>query len=138
MTTQQVEMVKESWNKVTPLGSAAGELFYSNLFVSAPHLKKLFPADVKPQSEKLVSMISYIVLKLDKADELIPEVKKLAARHNNYGVKEEHYHMVGGALLMTLQQAFAEKWTEELRQSWIAAYALLANTMIAAQLESAA
>jgi hemoglobin-like flavoprotein len=138
MTKQQVKQVKQSWSIVAPLGTAAGELFYSELFQIAPQLRLIFPADIKHQSGKLTHMLSFIVIKLDKLDELVPEVKKLAARHNNYGVTVEHYNMVGAALLLTLEKALGANWTTELKQAWTAAYNLLSGAMIAGQLEAAA
>jgi hemoglobin-like flavoprotein len=43
-------------------------------------------------------MLSYIIAKLDKLEDIIDEVAKLAKRHQGYGVTEEHYTAVGSAL----------------------------------------
>ena len=41
MNAQQVALVQQSWEKVKPLGQAAGELFYSKLFEAAPGIRGL-------------------------------------------------------------------------------------------------
>ena len=63
---------------------------------------------------------------------LFDEVAKLAKGHVQYGVKAEHYSIVGEALLWTLEKGLAEHWTEEVKEAWVLCYTTLANAMIAA------
>jgi hemoglobin-like flavoprotein len=44
-------------------------------------------------------------------------------------VKEEHYEVVGDALLKTLQQGLGAAWTPEVETAWIDVYGVLASTM---------
>lgn len=111
---------------------AAGALFYNRLFDIAPELKPMFKADITEQSKKLMYMIGYVINKLDKLDDVIGEVAAMAKRHAGYGVRDEHYTIVGSALLWTLEKGLAEHWTEEVKTAWITCYTLLSSSMIQA------
>ena len=80
-------------------------------------------------------MIGYVINKLDALDDILDEVSKLAQRHVQYGVKDEHYLVVGEALLWTLEKGLAGHWNEEMKESWTACYTILSNAMIQASQE---
>ena len=135
MTTKQIQLVQESWQKVLPIAGQAGELFYGRLFEIAPQVRGMFKADISGQSKKLMGILAVVVSKLDKLETIIGEVKKLGARHNKYGVEPAHYQPVAEALLWTLEQGLGDAWNEELKDAWTAAYMTLAGAMIEAQKE---
>lgn len=82
-------------------------------------------------------MLGYVISKLNKLDDIIYEVKKLAMRHVAYGVHTEDYANVGNALIWTLQQALGADWNNELKAAWTEAYMILAEAMINATNNSA-
>ncbi|MEO5888594.1 MAG: globin family protein [Ferruginibacter sp.] len=135
MTTKNIELVKESWQLVAQIDmEIVGGLFYGRLFEIAPEVKPMFNRSPIPeQSKKLLTMLSYVISKLDKLDEILDEVAKLARRHTKYGVADEHYIAVGDALLWTLQKGLGEHWNEELNTAWTDIYGLLSAAMISAQ-----
>lgn len=135
MNARQIELVKQSWKKVTPIADQAGELFYQLLFEEAPGVRHLFKSDVKVQSQKLMSMISMVVSKLDKLDTLMNEIRGLAKRHDKYGAQPEHYAVVGHTLIRTLKQGLGDQWNEETEQAWSEAYTILSSAMITHQQE---
>ena len=81
-------------------------------------------------------MIGYVINRLDKLDTILEDVKQLAKRHVKYGVQEEHYEIVGSALLWTLAQALANLFTDEVKQAWANCYSLLASAMLEATAEA--
>ncbi len=129
MTPKQIALVQESWNKVLVIGDAAAQLFYTRLFTVDPSLRPMFRGDMVAQGKKLVSMISVAVKGLARLDTLVPAVQALGRRHAGYGVKDEHYATVGGALLWTLEQGLKDAFTPEVKEAWTLAYGLLATTM---------
>ncbi len=135
MTTEQVQLVQESWKKVLPIAAQAGQLFYGRLFEIAPQVRGMFKEDITDQSKKLMGILAVVVSKLHRLDSIIDEVKKLGARHNKYDVKPEHYQPVAEALLWTLEQGLGDAWNEKLKEAWTAAYMTLAGAMIEAQKE---
>lgn len=138
MTERQIVLVKNSWAYVVINAQEAGELFYGRLFHVAPSVKSMFKHDQKEQARKLMNMVTLIVTKLNKLDDIMNEVKLLAQRHGRYGAKPEHYQVVGECLLWTLEQGLGEKWNEELMEAWTAVYLKLSSAMIKGQLEVAA
>ena len=133
MTSYQISLIKKSWALVAQIeAETVGSLFYNRLFEIAPEVKLMFSRTTLPeQSKKLLYMLSYIINKLDKLDDILDEVKKLAQRHVHYGVKDEHYTAVGSALLWTLEKGLGNNWTPELEAAWIECYTLLSGAMIA-------
>lgn len=136
MTQQQIRLVQQSWAGVLPVARQAGLLFYSKLFEAAPGVRHLFKPDISEQANKLVTILGYVVTKLDRMEELLPEVKKLGARHNAYGAEPFHYEVVGQCLIATLKEGLGEGWSAEVQDAWITAYNTLKNVMIVAQAEN--
>jgi hemoglobin-like flavoprotein len=133
MTQEQIYHVKSTWAVVASLDpEAVGGLFYDRLFEIAPELRHMFRAPQNEQSRKLLSMIGYVINKLDKLDEILDEVAKLARRHVQYGVKDAHYNTVAEALLWTLEKGLGDQWTPEVKEAWILCYTTLAGAMIEA------
>lgn len=138
MTAHQVQIIRDSWEKVKPIGIVAGEIFYGHLFEAAPFVKPMFKGDIKVQAGKLIAMIGTVVRNLDKLDVISADIVKLAQRHNGYGARPEHYAVVGSCLLKTLEQGLGEHWNEELKEAWATAYGILSSVMIDAQNADAA
>lgn len=135
MTSNNIELVKNSWAKVSGMDEqTVGALFYNRLFEIAPEVKPMFSRTPMPeQSKKLLIMLSYVIAKLDRLPDIIDEVEKLAQRHSAYGVKDAHYSAVGEALLWTLEKGLGEHWNDELKMAWMEVYATLVGAMIAGQ-----
>jgi hemoglobin-like flavoprotein len=130
MTTNQKSLVKETFAQVVPIADTAAALFYGRLFELDPSLRSLFTTDLRQQGKKLMQMLGFCVGKLELLDELVPAVKELGRKHAGYGVEEEDYATVGGALLWTLEQGLGPAFTPEVKAAWTAVYELLAATML--------
>ena len=129
MTPEQIEKVQESWKAVETISDTAAGLFYNKLFEMDPDLQPLFKGDIKEQGAKLMKMIGVAVNGLSRLDTIVPAVQQLGVRHAGYGVKDQDYDTVAGALLWTLGQGLGDSFDDELKQAWTEAYTLLATTM---------
>ena len=129
MTPKQIELVQSTWRMVVPIADTAAELFYTKLFSLDPSLKPLFKGDMKEQGRKLMNMIGIAVSGLTRLDTIVPAVQALGVRHAGYGVKPAHYGTVATALVWTLEQGLGDKFTPEVKESWVGAYTILARTM---------
>ena len=130
MNSTQVKLVQESFSKVVPISEAAAVIFYDRLFEVAPAVKAMFPSDMSQQRKKLMMMLAAVVKGLGNLDSILPTASALAKRHVDYGAKPEHYPVVGGALLWTLEKGLGEGWTADVADAWTTAYGTLSGYMI--------
>ena len=138
MTPTQIDLVQSSFAKVIPIADTAAELFYARLFELDPSLRSMFRSDMKSQGKKLMDSLKMVVGNLRNLDRIVPGVQAMAVRHVSYGVEDHHYATVGTALLDTLQKGLGDAFTDDVREAWLAAYTILANTMKAAAAEGIA
>ena len=129
MTPEQIRLIRQSWQKISPIADTAATLFYQRLFELDPSLRALFPENLANQRAKLMNMLAVVVNNLDALRPLIPTIQALGRRHVNYGVRAEHYATVGAALLWALGQGLGEDFSDEVRDAWTAAYGVLSSTM---------
>ena len=131
MTPEQIALVQSSFAKVEPIAQTAADLFYTRLFELEPGYRSLFPDDISEQKQKLMAMLAVAVKGLGQIEAIVPAVMKLGERHAGYGVTPDQYPAVGSALLWTLAQGLGDDFTPEVEAAWIAAYTMLADTMVA-------
>jgi hemoglobin-like flavoprotein len=130
MTPDRRQLVTESWKALAPNGQQVGAIFYRRLFEIDPSLRPLFKdAILDEQIRKLITMLDLIVHWLDIPERLVPVLKQLGARHQGYGVQDEHYGKVGTALMGTLEEGLGDKFTPDLRSAWTEAYLLISSLM---------
>lgn len=130
MNPTQIKLVQDSFAKVAPISEQAAVLFYGRLFEVAPSVRAMFPDDMSEQRKKLMATLAVVVGGLSNLEAILPAASALAKRHVNYGAKPEHYPVVGGALLWTLEKGLGDAWTPELAEAWTAAYSTLSGYMI--------
>ena len=130
MDSTQIRLVQDSFAKVAPISEQAAELFYGRLFEVAPTVRAMFPDDMTEQRKKLMATLAVVVNGLTNLEAVLPAASALAKRHVGYGAKAEHYPVVGGALLWTLEKGLGDAWTPETAAAWTAAYGTLSGYMI--------
>jgi hemoglobin-like flavoprotein len=129
MNNDQKLLVQKTFEMVAPIAEVAAGLFYGRLFEVDPSLKPLFRGDIKDQGKKLMATLKIAVQSLDRLDALVPVVQALGRRHLAYGVRDEHYDTVGGALLWTLEKGLGEAFTPDVKEAWTIVYTILAKVM---------
>jgi hemoglobin-like flavoprotein len=134
MNSNQIVLVQDSFALVAKIpAETVGALFYNQLFEISPEIRQMFDKTAMPeQSRKLISMLNYIVGKLNNLESIMEEVTKLAKRHVKYGVTPQQYQPVGAALLWTLEKGLGTNWNEELAEAWTLCYTTLSEAMIEA------
>ena len=130
MNETQITLVQESFAKVVPIKDAAAEIFYNDLFETAPEVKPYFAnTDMKDQGSKLMATLGVVVNGLRDLDKIVPVAQKLAVGHVDYGVKAEDYDKVGASLLRTLEKGLGDAFTADVKEAWTTAYTTLATVM---------
>ena len=130
MNPSQVKLVQDSFAKVAPISEQAAVIFYDRLFEVAPAVRAMFPDDMTEQRKKLMGTLAVVVNGLCNLESVLPAASALAKRHVGYGAKAEHYPVVGGALLWTLEKGLGDAWTPDVAAAWTAAYGTLSGYMI--------
>jgi len=130
-TPRQITVVQESFAAVAPIAADAADLFYQRLFTLDPSLRPLFPDDLEEQKRKLMQMLGLAVKGLNQPERLVPVLEDLGRRHGTYGVKDEHYDVVGEALLWTLAKGLGDAFTPEVEEAWLEPAVRLANRALA-------
>jgi hemoglobin-like flavoprotein len=130
MNPTQIKLVQDSFAKVAPISEQAAVLFYGRLFEVAPSVRAMFPDDMTEQRKKLMATLALVVGGLSNLEAVLPAASALAKRHVSYGAKPEHYPVVGGALLWTLEKGLGDAWTPDVANAWTPAYGTLSGYMI--------
>jgi hemoglobin-like flavoprotein len=132
MDTEQIELVKSTWQQVLPIQAAAADLFYGRLFELAPDTRPLFKRDIHVQGAMLMATLDAVVHSLHDLAAVLPTAQQLARRHVGYGVQRRHYDSVGIALIWTLEQGLGTALTPAARRAWVLAFTTLASAMLSA------
>ncbi len=129
ITDAQIALVQSSFRHVLPIADAAGLLFYERVFTLAPGTRALFDDDIGPQAKRTMAAVKTAVDALGDLDVVGPFLIRLGARHVRYGVRSEHFDVVGVALLWTLEQGLGEHFTPAVQDAWVAAWDVIAGAM---------
>ncbi len=132
MTPNDIALVQSSFARIAPISDETGANFYARLFDIAPELRPLFRGDMDEQGRMFMAMLTVAVNGLGAFDFIRPALGELAMRHAGYGVKAEHYGMVGAALICILEQNLGADFTDEVRSAWLSVYRSLSGAMIEA------
>ncbi|MCW5686211.1 MAG: hemin receptor [Pseudolabrys sp.] len=138
MTPEQGQLVRLSFVQVMDRKQDVGRIFYDRLFAIAPDLRPLFKNDIDQQAQKLMDMLALAIGHLKNPTGLSMMLEGLGRRHVGYGVQDQHYAIVGEALIWSLQKALGADFTPPLRDAWIALYTVAADTMKSADTPQAA
>lgn len=121
--------LRASWARVTAHGTQVPQYFYARLFLANPHLRDLFPVSMAAQSDRLVAALGQVVSNVDDLPAVVPVLDQLGRDHRKFAVRDEHYPLVGEALLATLAHFLTDDWTPELESDWTEAFTIVAATM---------
>jgi hemoglobin-like flavoprotein len=131
MMTLQIELLESSFQAIAPCGEAFVTAFYERLFTSFPATRAFFAAtDMKEQRKKLLGALALVVQNLRKPEVLTSALQGLGQRHVAYGVRPEHYPIVGAVLLETFSDVLGDRWTPTYHKAWADAYEAVCALML--------
>lgn len=130
LSEQQVDLIRESAERLADANIAATNAFYANLFKVAPGVRTLFPEDMFAQSEKLWNSIVMVVESADDLSEIESTLQALGARHVNYGAEPAHYKVVTDVMIETIAALMQREWSDDHQQAWRAALEAVCDVML--------
>jgi hemoglobin-like flavoprotein len=129
--TLEIELLESSFQAIAPQGEAFVTAFYERLFTSFPQTRAFFAStDMKEQRKKLLGALALVIQNLRKPEVLTSALKGLGQRHVAYGVRPEHYPIVGAILLETFADLLEERWTPAYHAAWAEAYEAVCTIML--------
>lgn len=122
--------LESSFERVSAAGDAFPKRFYETLFAAHPEVRRLFPADLALQRQKLLDMLRWVVGTLRDPAAVRTQLAELGARHVTYGARAEHYPAIVRALVEAMAQISGPQWSEDLRADWTSAFELVSDIML--------
>jgi hemoglobin-like flavoprotein len=110
------------------------ERFYHHLFLLAPALRDMFPADMTAQNERLSRALFDAVRALvdpeRNAARMEANLHRLGLDHaRRYGVRPEHYPYVGHALVRAVHDVSGD-WSASTSSAWLWVYDWISRNML--------
>lgn len=124
-------LIRSNFQFVIEAAPDLTERFYAVLFERSPHLRALFGRrSEKAQADMLAGALIAVIDHLEDPVWLATTLAPLGDKHRTYGVTDEMYGLVAGALISTLARISGPSWNPELEQAWHGALTFVATTMI--------
>uniref|UniRef100_A0A7S1DV93 Globin domain-containing protein n=1 Tax=Hemiselmis andersenii TaxID=464988 RepID=A0A7S1DV93_HEMAN len=139
--TDNTTRVQDSWRVVEKDLDTHGIKFFMRIFEIAPGALQLFSfrdvkdleksPELKKHASRVMGTVGKAVAGLTDVKTLIPVLQALGVQHSLYGVKGEHFPIVGEALLWTLEQGLgpAGLWTPEVKEAWTETWGTIVSVM---------
>jgi hemoglobin-like flavoprotein len=129
--TVQGELLETSFQEIVLHGEAFVTAFYERLFTCCPETKALFAAtDMFEQRKKLQRSLALIVEHIQHPEVLSGMLRELGKRHVTYGIRPEHYPLVGTVLLETFADFLGKRWTQAHHDAWIKGFEAVSSIML--------
>lgn len=135
-TPFDARLIRESFALVEAEADKLASHFYALLFLEAPALRDLFPPMMDVHRDRLITALITLVHRAEDADALEEYVRQLGRDHRRFGVRPEHYGVVGQCLLSTLRRFGGRRWTTAMDECWYAAFQRIAGLMVQAAHEA--
>jgi hemoglobin-like flavoprotein len=147
MPQRQIELIRASYDQITPISSAVGEIFYNRLFELAPELRSMFDGSFAGPGGKfrvisqvverhVRALVSQPVTPMGEKPPILPPMMELGYKHAGFPLTIEHFDKMKEALLWTLEETLGDNFPHETRECWSTAYDGVAD-MIRRAMETA-
>ena len=130
-------LIRESFSLVESMPEKVAAHFYALIFLEHPEVRDMFPPMMDAQRDRLIQALVRVVGQCDRPETLADYLRQLGRDHRKFGARPEHYDVVWRALISALKYFAGPAWTAEMDAAWLAAYQLVAGTMIEAAEEDA-
>ena len=118
MTREQVQLVKSSFQALTPQRNRLAGLFFAQLFVREPSLRSILRGDPRSLGSELFEGLAAIVDSIDRLYPIVPALDWLAVQSARRGVGERHYAAIAEAMLAAFRDGLGDAYTPELEGAW--------------------
>lgn len=138
MVQTEIEIIRQSFNRLAPAASLIGDLFYKRLAETEPDIVLIFGNYFDNNGSKfqvisevvkrhLRSLLSVPVTPGGQKAPIPPAVYQLGQRHAKYAITDLQFTKMKEALLWTLEQILKQDFSPETKDAWSHAYDNLAE-----------
>lgn len=117
MTPERIARLKDSFAQVSDAPRALASRFYQELFIAAPALRSLFPADMTSLQGHFEAALALVVRNLADMSALQDSLRDLGAQHVLWGARPQDYFLVRDALVRAIKLT-STSWSDELEADW--------------------
>jgi hemoglobin-like flavoprotein len=86
--------------------------------------------------EKVMAVIMNVMLNLEDLSTVHDELKRLGAKHGNYGVVATQYELFGNIFLEVIAEILKDNWTNKIESAWQQLFGVIFSGMIEGHAES--
>jgi len=137
LSAETIATVKATVPALQEHGVAITKAMYKRMFANE-EIKAMFDQAAQESGEqpkRLATAILAYAQNIDKLENLEGPVLRIAQRHVETHVKEEHYPYVADALLPAIKDVLGDAATDEVLAAWGEAYWFLADVLIGKEKE---
>ena len=129
-TEEEMELLKDSYEKLRASVVLRPRAFYDTLFQHAPEMRSMFREDLEGQSMKFMTTLGVILTRLRDEDAVDESFQELGVKHAALGVQVRHFKPMENALIGTLMDELGTGFTSEVEALWRRAFQTIAERMI--------
>lgn len=130
MTQSQIDLIRDSWSKVSWQSPQLVSSFHLHLFNVDHEAQSLFVSGNSNKVTGMMMVIDVAVGMLDQWEHFVQALRDFGHRHVAYGVSESHYAGFGQALFLTLREFLGASFTQETQEAWRAFYQRMTHAML--------
>lgn len=133
LDSKTIDIIKSTVPTLKEHGLEITKTFYKNMFEQNPEIVPMFDMGRQEngsQPKALAMTVLAAAQNIDSLTKILPAVEKIAVRHCDCGVKEEHYPIVGKHLLGAMKEVLKDAATDEVLAAWAKAYEVIAKVFI--------
>lgn len=133
-----IDIIKGTVPALQAKGLEITTIFYKNMFENNPEVKPLFNMDRQTSGEQpkaLAMTVLAAAQNIDNLPAILPVVKKIAEKHCDVLIQEEHYPIVGANLLGAIKEVLGDAATDEIIEAWSKAYGVISKIFIGIEKE---
>jgi len=138
MDQKQIELVRESWEKILPRAHQMASMFHRKLVQLEPAMSGVCGRELIERGGELMDAIHSVIERLHEPRGIIVAMQPLLDRHDTCPLTDRDLGTVGVALLSTLQQMLEAECTPAVEQAWAAAYWSLVSAVKKARISQVA
>merc|ERR1719502_719199 len=138
MPPEAIEQVKATWTKLLGMTTHIdlGSLMYDALFEKLPKIRSMFVSPRLATAMRFAMSLHSLIMTLEHTEKTEEFTYNLSLRHVKYwqgdaSIAQANMSAFLGAILVVLENALDERWTQTAAESWGMMFGYLAEAMVA-------